>query len=656
MKRHIIAVIALIGALLPVGASQAQTGTQIRFLNPSPYSDTHKPEVTSGRPVHLVAWVSQVPTNPFVEFEFQSVDDGPLGGGAAQTIDATRVGTDTWEASFAIPASFLEGDYELRARVYASSEEVAATKQTVVVDQAAAPPVSESVTLEHPTNGGPAGFYGTAGRRPNTLMEIDASVGTDQVRVLYTKSAPGTQPVWNSCGDGVPGSTTNLAIARCTLKEGDLSSQVTALAAVANNTPSPGDPAPAADDASDAARVSVYLQVPSSVQFDQDGYEVAEGECNDFRFVVEDQTGRPIAGANVDLHAEGPSDQLRFATNDSENPIIPSNDDYQAPDKVHTSSERAVRCSDERNAPESQGDHNVIGGSDRKHIESVDGTNNDGSFTFTLFSGTKGGTVATAWVDGDDDDNQSTTEASGFGRIGWGQDPPPPPRQVVVDPDTSSAEPDTCVRTVLQAKQGGSPLSGVNVDVHIKGPGADTSFCPPIDASTSRGPDQGGHVDGNHEDGTKHLEGETDGSGNFIFGVSSGSSGDMDIGGWIDDSDDDAFAPAEPGNSSSIFWTGGAPQRVSSSSTIRYANGTFKGRVRSAKPGCRRGRVVTVKRKKRGADTVIGSNKTNRRGVWKVRHPRAKGRYYAVVKRKRFASGDQTVVCKQGRSRAKRAG
>ena len=194
-------------------------------------------------------------------------------------------------------------------------------------------------------------------------------------------------------------------------------------------------------------------------------------------------------------------------------------------------------------------------------------------------------------------------------------------------------------------------LAGVNIDIHIQGPEDSVNFCIPIDQTPSRPPDAGGHEgSGAHDDGTKHLEGETDSNGQFIFGVFSPDEGQTDIGAWIDESEDDTFAPAEPSSSTSVFWGQGRPRKVKTRLTLRYRNGAFRGKVKSKVKGCTRGRRVTVKRKKSGTDPSIGSDRSGSKGIWKVQAS-ANGRYYAKVRSKLFAGQNRTIRCKTDRSR-----
>jgi hypothetical protein len=93
---------------------------------------------------------------------------------------------------------------------------------------------------------------------------------------------------------------------------------------------------------------------------------------------------------------------------------------------------------------------------------------------------------------------------------------------------------------------------------------------------------------------------------------------------------------------------GAGATKVASKVNIR---GRFKGTVRSAVKKCRAGRKVVVKKVRRGKDRVAARDRSNRRGAYQARARNAKGRFYAVAKKKKFTSSGSTIVCKQAKSR-----
>jgi hypothetical protein len=88
-------------------------------------------------------------------------------------------------------------------------------------------------------------------------------------------------------------------------------------------------------------------------------------------------------------------------------------------------------------------------------------------------------------------------------------------------------------------------------------------------------------------------------------------------------------------------------RRVGSTITIR---GKFNGRVRSGAGFCRRSRRVVLKKVRPGPDRTVGRDRTNRRGVWRINKPNARGRFYARAQRKQNAN----VTCTPARSRTVR--
>lgn len=535
-KLALLATAAVMAAVLPAGPAAAAPAIQL--LNPSGYTTT--PELSTKVDIdgmyHFVAWVPSLPPNPIVEFEIQTA-----AGNALRTIDARLVGTDTFEG-FDNLAGLADGAYVVVARLFSDGTQVdegsdtqAVTVRNSTISQ------SETVEISQPSNGGVLGFFTPKGARPRAIVDVRTSENAQQVRVLVTTSRPGTEPTWTQCGFAA--ASGGSARIRCTLPEEVEPTAVTALAAVANQTPPPGPPQPAADDAGDAHRVTTYAAVPTQLTIDPEADRAEVSTCRYFAATVTDQFGRPLSAANVDVHGVGPTDQLQFASGGSAM-------DFQPPDSGPHSSEIARRCDDL--APERrQGETNRIGAPDEKHIESrLDvthpGTNNSGVFTFALFSDLQGGTNIIAWADVNDDDVQQPDEASGGARLGWGQDPPPETKQVFLEPSSSTTTVGDCVRMVLTIKEGGDPAAGRNADVHISSSDTTFSFCTPSDPTGTRAPDQGEHVAGSHADGTQHIEGELDFLGRLIFGVTAPSQGRVVVQGWLDETDDDALVSGEP--------------------------------------------------------------------------------------------------------------
>jgi hypothetical protein len=337
---------------------------------------------------------------------------------------------------------------------------------------------------------------------------------------------------------------------------------------------------------------------------------------------VRDQSGRPIPMVNVDVHAEGPNDQLRFARmEDPDAPIFDLTDQYQAPDKNHVSKEATIECNNKDNDGE-QGDHNMVGQNDRKHIESVEGTSDAGEFKFALYSGSGGGTFITAWADQNNDDQMGNSEASGGTSIGWGQNPPEPQTTVSLEPTNTTVAQGTCQRMEMVAREGGNALANKNVDVHITGPDSSVSFCPVTDGSATRAPDQGEHSSGSHTNGTKHIEGETDSFGRFIFGVLSPSTGSTSVEAWVDQVDDDTLSN-EPTQSATIIWAPPGDRSITldaNKSSVR-SGGTVKlfGTI-DGDEACESGQTVKIKSRRPGRRfRGVGSTVTDDSGAYEIR-------------------------------------
>jgi hypothetical protein len=85
---------------------------------------------------------------------------------------------------------------------------------------------------------------------------------------------------------------------------------------------------------------------------------------------------------------------------------------------------------------------------------------------------------------------------------------------------------------------------------------------------------------------------------------------------------------------------------VATNLTIDYNGDRFRGAANSSSKRCERGRVVKLKKVKRGKDKVVARDRTNRSGRWAVRKGRARGRYYAIAAKKVFTNDRGVrVVC-----------
>ena len=643
---------ALLATMLVPTYARAQAGPTVEFLNPSDYTTTVElsDKTDQNDAIHLVAWVGNVPPNPLVEFEISSTTTGTT------TIDADRAGTDTWEAFFS-PGGLPDGQYTLRAILYrdftgvGTGTEVDTTEKVVALNsnEIPPPPPQDTVEITYPENGGSFGIHKPKGKRSNGIIEAIASDDTDrgQIRVLYTTSAPGTDPDWVLCGSGrvVDG----LARARCTLAEGTEGAQVRAIAAVANETPWPADPSAVADGTGDAHRVLPYNQIPRFVEINPDAVSTEPSTsnsptCPQFVATVFDELARPVADANIDVHVTGPDDQIRYGWVNMET------DPFQAPDSNHVSNPRpSVDCSDGTNE-RSQGDHNIPGADDPQHIESVEGTTTAGTFTFALRSTTRGGSRIIGWADDNDDDLQQVAEASGGARVGWGEPPPASERQLFIDPSSTTATVGDCLRVEAIVRLDGSADPGINVDVHASGPDETISFCTPPGETAGRPPDQGSHVGDADDSDTRHVEGETDAAGRFVFGVTAANQGTTSLDVWIDSNLDDLQDIGETARRADVSWTLSGDRDISiSSNRSRVRRGRavrISGAIDGTSATCEGGQVVRLqaKRMRGGRFRTIMSTTTEADGDYSFRVVVRKSKRYRAV-------APEAGACEKARSR-----
>lgn len=622
--------LAVLAGMLPI--LPARAAPSITFLNPSGYAATKELSTVSDTDsaVHLVAWVGQVPANPIVEFELQATSQN------AETIPASRVGSsDTWEAFFEIPANDTDGPYTLRARLYSNGNEVDNYETTVTINRSDVPPptAAETVEITSPANGSGLGFFTPKGKATNTVIVVKASDGTEQVRGFYTQSDPGDDPAWKECGDATPGST-GVARIKCELPNDVAPSSISAVAAVANRTPPPAAPNAGLDDTGDAHRIMPYVQQPTRFVLSPQAQSVQPNDCTPATTAtLLDQNGEPIAGANVDLHAVGPSDQLRFGV------ITNETSGFQDPDKNHISREFAINCSDESNSTIHQADHNIPGGDDIKHVESTGGTGNAGQFAFALHADEVGGTIVTIWADVDDDDQQQSTEAAGGARIGWGQAPPPPQDVIALSPASAAPAQGNCQKVTMTLTEDGTPLGGRNVDLHATGPST-LQFC---DAGTGlpRPPDQGDHTGYSHPDGTIHGEGETDSTGHLSFGLTSDATGTTSLVAWMDKTDDDVQGTDEPSSTGQLSWKEAGHRTITIASNKspvqRGAKVRLSGRIKGDS-NCLAAQVVKLQARRHGGGSFKGAGKTT---------TGSEGRY-SFTKRVKHSTDYRAVAPKDG--------
>lgn len=452
----VILVLFASGPSLGLSFAQQQA-PRIEFLNPS---GTNFTEEISAKPdgrdstYHLVAWVNELPANASVEFRYVDPDtdqEVSIGAGAQTGIP------DTFHFAWDPPDSLPDEEpITLHAILLSGSTEVDRdTESDPFINEQSPDPTDptddseargETVEIVSPAVGGAWGMFTPRDRATAGIIQVSLSDGATWVRVLYSVSAPGSEPTWVTCGteqraaaaDGV----------RCTLDSTHSRGQVTAVAAIANDTqddPLPGFSYSATrNDSGDAHRVQTYEQVPGGVALDQSSQSnVQAGDCSRvFTATLTDQFGVVIVNANMDVHAKGPADETAFDDGSSA-------DANKAPDRGnHAAPESARDCSaDPPTAAGQQGEHVDPAGSDTKHVESATGTgtNDAGRWRFQLYSPSLGTTDFVVWADVDDDDTFCSSEKNAMGSVGWGGTASPlgmtPDTDTCPSPSPSSPDP-----------------------------------------------------------------------------------------------------------------------------------------------------------------------------------------------------------------------
>ena len=453
-KRHmdrmfwlVAGIVALMIAMaLPPAWGQTGATPSIKFLSPTSFAG-EMPTVTDDDSLNasyrLSAWIANAPSGSLVEFELVPGDaftkPMTIGGGRPVTSDTFEYQWDIAEG----PTGVLEGRHTLRATLYdANSAELAVDSMTVNIlhGDTAQTAGEAAVDMTYPFSGGPLGQYTAPDGRTNSVIDTPR-LEPATVEAWFTTAAPGTSPVWRRCNAG-ESSTQRADGIRCTypgddpatkeVNEGVDPSKVTAVALLAAGE----------DGSADVVRVMPYTQELSAMSFglfgkadgtaainpDKPGSAVmarnASTEtfgCSDWiRLKLTDQVGRKIAGANIDVHAQGPSDQLKFHTSyiSALNPPL-----YQAPNEGHSFPEKGTKCVTHHDAIAQQGEHAVGGQPDLKHVESPLGTRDDGTFDLALESDQAGTTQVTIWADKKDDDKYCSGEASTSLALGWGGEP-----------------------------------------------------------------------------------------------------------------------------------------------------------------------------------------------------------------------------------------
>lgn len=441
----ILSSVALIATTLVFGAASAQPVTPtIAFLNPSSFATTGERGIivsdkrTSSGPgcchddtYRLSAWTSGAPSGSTVFFTVRQgaieIELPSLPGSS---------GKGVWNASWDIPTEILDGPATIDAYLVQQNAILASATQPVTIAKS-----QDAADISWPR---PEGIFGTFSalatslpsggatkKAPQGVIDVLYGSSTSRMRVFYTTSAPGQQPDWRICGTADPSSSGQT----CTLASGEALG-VTAVAAV-SNTSAPATFDTRLNGAGDAVAVGLpYEQRPSDFSMSGPSNEKVAKDTQSGRFFcsstrslsLKDQYGRGILGANIDVQAVGPTDGLTF-----HNPkligsgSVPDRGDHRAESAYDCTGESASSPSNNPN-PDLQGEHQILGAPDEKHMEFTTGKLGDSSFR--LRSPAAGSTSFTAWVDETDDgcrandDRFTTGELAATGVVGWAEDPP----------------------------------------------------------------------------------------------------------------------------------------------------------------------------------------------------------------------------------------
>jgi hypothetical protein len=502
-------------------------------------------------------------------------------------LDRVAPGSDVWELDWDIPSSVPEGTALLTVRAYVETSSgfvetgSDATEVSVFYSDPTQAPVGayETVDLAWPEQAGALGFYKPRVGAWRTVIDGTTSPGANFVQLYFSVTPPGAAPAFVPCGSTPTVTRTghNSFSGRCTLDALTLPSQVTAVAAVADfRENSSGVRFP---QAADVRSVAAYTVSPDdmSVRITPVARRVLAPAslCQLFTVIVTDEHDRLILGANVDVHAAGPTDELILAGSG----LIPPS--------PHTT-EQTAPCPSEipvpvPTTPRPQGDHNVPGGIDAKHMETNQGTGLDtptqqsGQTSFLVASERPGMTELVAWVDDEeiaretdqrpaDNDRLDEGEPRAQARMQWLASAP----ALSLDPLGGTAPAGSCFPYVVKARSGTAAIPAVNVDVHATGPDAELDFCDPPGATPREAPTGGAGTTSHEPEDTpeahhfsstgppaQHTEGVTDAAGNFVVGLTSPAAGDSTVVAWIDGepgADDDVQGGTEASASGTISW------------------------------------------------------------------------------------------------------
>lgn len=411
-------------------ASSADDAT-VRLLNPSGYGgggDAVSRNLDTNNFFHVVTRVDLPSLVSGVEILISS--DGTS---FTKLGDAVRDGDSEIYEFFWDTRNITSGTYTLRAQIQGTER---VDDRSIRLDN-----TLQTAELTRPAGTSVAPFV-----EGKTTVAGVASAGARGVRFFYTTTSArerNDSARWTLCGDkALPGATGPQNFqGECAVAAGEQPGSVTAIAALAYTCHAQlgceGPLGSKTNHTGDAHRV-FGLEATPIVSISPSGGEGAAGTCQRIAVDVEDQTGGPIANADVDVHLDGPGSNVHFCDPGGK--------------------------SSTRDAPE-EGDHTPVSGhpdeamhqnSETVHTEGK--TNSTGRFVVGITSKKKGTSRLTAWVDVTEDDVEGGGESSAEANFKW-------------------AEAGRCTRSgtagddVLRGTPGNDRLCGLGGDDIIEGRG-----------------------------------------------------------------------------------------------------------------------------------------------------------------------------------------
>lgn len=564
-----------------IQAPASSTTPTVQILNPLSGAKVSDKYDGTDRRYHITAVAVGVPSEAVLEAVIQRGLNSEVVLGTLCPVEGTR---DTFEGFWDIPDAFPEGTADFIVNAFdraGDGAQVIATDKVAITVQHLGGAASDDVRLLWPPNDGPLGFFRNKAGEWRLSIQARTSTASGTPAIRYSTSPLGAEPAYRECATlrntfvNRASDTTTLFEFSCRLAAGDRPSAVTGIAAIAQT----------GTESSDAHRVHPFLQKSSDMKVNLEGIfkalsvqqqlsppanypsnrrRLAGAECLQFVAIVTDQFARPVSGANVDVELRGPTETASFGpavtgsgTTGTQNGAGAAS----APDRA-SATEPTVNCSGQQALGPTdlkQGRTVVADGPDAKAIESVDGTNDAGRWGFQIYSAEPGFSKLRAWVDEeplasetsdrvpDDDRFTDGEEAAGVSQAQWLEGP----LQLDITPRDEFVSIGTCRIYRVEAVAGRAPISGFNIDLHIRIPDPTLKLC-------GGGEEILTFADSNHPDGhthapapqgatgavaticptgaypCHHLEGTTDEEGQLVFGLTSSIAGRSSVLAWAD--------------------------------------------------------------------------------------------------------------------------